>query len=158
MKYILLSIGAPACFSEAFCLYNCETQRFIVYTRNTWGHPRVTTKNDIQATESCRFCYATASVAGYELLIAMDAVNSVTGQQRVLYHDGHSRQAHVQSYRNIEGDRFVQMSGQTAHRLVPHSAPTKMLVVDGSQLILGDSSSDLAFQATAAGDFADTIP
>ena len=152
---ILSSIdtNTPDCSSGTFCLYNCEGNgtgpSYVVYKKQDPGHPRITTADDIQSSESCRFCYAPSSVSDYKLIVAVDSVNS-QGQQRVLYHNGWSRSAHVQTYAGIEGERFKVRSINNT-KLIPHSATSKVLLIDDTQLILGtDDTGD-------ASDFVDIM-
>ena len=135
-----MPIETPPCFSEPFCLYNIETDRFIVYDKRDWGRPRATTEDDIQDTESCRLCYAAASVSGYEVLVTLDS-STDSGRNRVMFHNGRAKQALVQHYDDTEERRFVEMSGGLVHTLVPAAAPDKVLVVDGEQLVIGDSGA-----------------
>ena len=145
---ILSSIDTPDCCSGTFCLLNRQGNGYVVYKKQYPGHPRITTADDIQSSESCRFCYAPSSVSGYKLIIAVDSVNP-QGQRRVLYHNGWSRSANVQTYAGIEGERFQERSASNA-KLIPHSATTKVLQVDGTQLILGTDTG-------GASDFVDIM-
>ena len=95
-------------------------------------------KEEIKNTESCRFCYASSSVAGYKVLVAVD------GGNLVLYHNGWSRPAHVQSYRDIEGDRFrinIYQGLKEINKLVPAAATNKVLIAAGDELVLGDPTT-----------------